>query len=700
MENFEQVNMNRPFPVVPEPSVYFPASSIETARKETWRCLDRGEGISLIFGANGLGKTLLLRVLAQNFEMSDAVAIVSYSRMKGIKSLLQQILYSFHQNCCGCDESELRLMLLDYLRRSNYQRMILLVDDSQALPYSAFDEIRTLQDFNEGESLQVRTVLAGTPLLEEKLNHPKLAAFLQRVVVRSYLEPFEQSETFAYLDAELKRFGGWASSWTFSPEAKKAIHQLTGGVPRIVNQLSDYSLLVVRSARMVQKPGNITESFGASCVDEKNVQLAWNILQNLSVTSVGDSPEQMENDGGVVEFGSLNDDEDGLAVSLELKSDITMGTEQSPQSGPESALMSDSDSEWDPELTLSEPEYEIDPEIEARLKSRLNNVPEDTTESEVAPDRKMVSISDNASGFNQELDTTLDSEFNLMSDSVNTELKNGAEGPETESGKDEPSELDSDSECADIIKFDMTFRKTPENQGMPLPGNPENRSGHLLNTTASASRNPGKDKSPAPRESTFCNNSAITITPDNITPDIIVHELEVTSEEEDRNGKNEPNAGSDLDKILEVEVTDENIVQRIAPVIESSEKDNFVSLEDLAYEAIVRSYQYGDQTDQSAEDRYLNELRQLEAEVAQEANLIRDIRNLHIHLREAKTTHATPSGLSSSEHDDESTQQKTGQDRKTNHSDSPSSKMKIDGKSGPKSGHFSFRSVFRQIYND
>jgi hypothetical protein len=65
---------DRAFPAYPRVDRYFPAATIEDARQRLARCIDRGDGPALAIGPTGIGKTLLLQLLATQFADRFSVA--------------------------------------------------------------------------------------------------------------------------------------------------------------------------------------------------------------------------------------------------------------------------------------------------------------------------------------------------------------------------------------------------------------------------------------------------------------------------------------------------------------------------------------------------------------------------------------------------------------------------------------------------
>ena len=259
----------RPFLFVPDAETYFSVDSMEESRQMVSRTIQKGEGNSLIFGAEGTGKTLLMRVLRQSLESEYAVALISNSRLETPKALFLQLAHDLRLSCSGSETVELRLQILDFSRIKSPKGTILLFDEAQHLNPTVLEEIRLLTDPNDGSVPLFRAIFAGTPDFEEKLTLPYLEAFNQRVASRCYLDTFSCEETFRYI--------AWQTDNQplFTEVASRQIYRLTEGVPRLINQLCDTSLQFV--AEREEKN-----------VDEAQVNAAWASLQHIA--PVGPEP--------------------------------------------------------------------------------------------------------------------------------------------------------------------------------------------------------------------------------------------------------------------------------------------------------------------------------------------------------------------------------------------------------------------------
>ncbi len=301
----------RPFASAPLVERYFPASSIDGARQTLARCVDRAEGCGLCIGGPGMGKSLLLAVLADQFSEPFTAALLSAGSWGNRREFLQALCYELKIAYQGLDEGELRLAVVNQLTRTDKFRrgIVLLVDEAHSLSVSLLEELRMLSNLVRGGEPCVRLVLAGNLRLEELLASPQLESFSQRITCRCYLEPFDRSETIDYVRFQIAVAGGRAEH-VFQPAAVDAVYRASDGVPRLVNQMCDHALLL--SYEKEERP-----------VAAQGVQAAWADLQQLP-TPWQEPPALRIATGeaaAFIEFGSLDDD-DVSSAGESLEDDV------------------------------------------------------------------------------------------------------------------------------------------------------------------------------------------------------------------------------------------------------------------------------------------------------------------------------------------------------------------------------------------
>ncbi len=284
---------SRVFPSYPQVARYFPGRSIEDARGRLGRAIERGDGPGLVIGGPGTGKSLLLQVLAGQFQDRFDVVLPACARLCTRRALLQSILFELGLPYRSRDEGELRLSLLDHLlsKEDCPAGLLLLVDEAQTLPVALLDELRVLTNLVRSGLPRVRLVLAGSSSLEECFADPELESFSQRLTARCYLGPFTQEETTQFIRAQFAASGAVPDE-VFAPETWHAVFEATDGVPRLVNQLCDRAV----GEAIAQ---------GHTLVDRKSIQAAWADIQQLPTPWDTPEPPPEASTSPTIEFGDL-----------------------------------------------------------------------------------------------------------------------------------------------------------------------------------------------------------------------------------------------------------------------------------------------------------------------------------------------------------------------------------------------------------
>ena len=308
----------RPFASTPNAQNYFPAEAIHYALSQTRLCVERASGPSVITGPSGTGKTLLLAMLEQQFEVNFQVVQLLCSNLSERKDLLQNILFELNLPYREMSEGELRLSLINHLKSGDIKTgVLMLVDDAHTLSAELLDEFRAITNFARNGRSAISLVMAGSPSLEGNLIETKSESFNQRIAVRSYLTNLNKSETIEYVLTQIERCGGNAES-LFTGDALDSIFEYTDGCPRVINQLCDYTMVLAASQN-------------ATRITKEIVTDAWNDVQSIpgatgSVSAPKASSSYVTTDvtdavvasgDMVIEFGSLDDDDSTGFVEAE-----------------------------------------------------------------------------------------------------------------------------------------------------------------------------------------------------------------------------------------------------------------------------------------------------------------------------------------------------------------------------------------------
>ncbi len=286
---------DRPFNAAPIAKRYCAVGPIEAARASLTRSIERAEGIGLLIGPAGTGKTLLCQVLADQFRGRFAVAHLASGRLCTRRHLFQTILHELGLPYRGLEEGEMGLALADFATNSqpHSQGILLIVDEAHTLPARLLDEARLLTNIARGGESRVRLVLSASAALEERLANPKMESFNQRIATRCYLQSLAHDETLNYIRGAI---GGVNGDWrsVFTENALNAVHRATDGIPRLINQVCDHALMLALAG-------------GVHQIDKAGIEESWADLQQLPTPwNVAGGASEPARD--IIEFGSLDDD--------------------------------------------------------------------------------------------------------------------------------------------------------------------------------------------------------------------------------------------------------------------------------------------------------------------------------------------------------------------------------------------------------
>ena len=137
----------RPFMTVPRVGSFHPSPDATKALDGLIRVIRRAEGIGLLVGPTGSGKSLLLSCLRERIDGDYVVALLSGARICTRRGLWQSILSDLGEAYRDLDEEELRIGLVDRIRglAATGSGLVVLVDEAHTLPRRLLGRIATAE---------------------------------------------------------------------------------------------------------------------------------------------------------------------------------------------------------------------------------------------------------------------------------------------------------------------------------------------------------------------------------------------------------------------------------------------------------------------------------------------------------------------------------------------------------------------------
>ncbi|MEG3166733.1 AAA family ATPase [Sphingomonas sp. LB3N6] len=235
----------RPFQLTPDPKFWFETATHRKAMAYLGYGLAQGEGFIVITGDIGAGKTTLVGHLMDTIDHQRLNAIRLVSTAIEADDLLRIVATELHVDPAGLTKAELLTAIergLHAVARTG-KRTLLIVDEAQALPVSALEELRMLSNFQAGGHALLQIVLLGQPEFRDRLHGlDRLEQLRQRVIAIHHLDPMEEHEVSDYLAHRLTVVG-WTGNPDFADDAFAAFYAGSAGVPRRLNLLAGRVML-------------------------------------------------------------------------------------------------------------------------------------------------------------------------------------------------------------------------------------------------------------------------------------------------------------------------------------------------------------------------------------------------------------------------------------------------------------------------
>ncbi|MDP0500686.1 MAG: AAA family ATPase [Verrucomicrobiota bacterium JB022] len=233
-----------PFHITPDPRFLYLAPTHQEALAHLRYGINERKGFIVLTGEVGCGKTTICRQLLNELAGQNVETALILNPRLTETEMLEAILTELGQTPVHGSKHHLLEQLNRHLLALILEgrNIVVLIDESQNLSFETLEQLRLLSNLETDSHKLLQIILIGQPELRERLKEERLRQLRQRVLVHYDLRRLSRDEVAHYIQHRLT-LAGCQGRPVFTPRAIARIHRRSQGIPRIINNLCDKSLL-------------------------------------------------------------------------------------------------------------------------------------------------------------------------------------------------------------------------------------------------------------------------------------------------------------------------------------------------------------------------------------------------------------------------------------------------------------------------
>jgi type II secretory pathway predicted ATPase ExeA len=266
-----------PFEAAVDPRFVYPHAALQRVCAELLVFhASKRQGLFLIAGAPGTGKSILLADILEGRRLGEACVLLACRKGLSFESLVDSWGAALGLADAAADH-EARLSVLSAhltARAKQGATATLLLDRAEALPDDTLRALGDLAETGPAKRKLVRIVLAARPELVARLARADLATVKQTVAFEARLEALNEEDVGAYVRHRLAAAGNDGQEVVFSAEALEIVARASTGVPRLINVLCRTALEIAEATGQTVVSARQVETAIQACLQRAQERLA------------------------------------------------------------------------------------------------------------------------------------------------------------------------------------------------------------------------------------------------------------------------------------------------------------------------------------------------------------------------------------------------------------------------------------------
>lgn len=234
-----------PFSTTPDTRFFLELNNAHGLFMEALSTLNAPDGLMLVRGKAGMGKTMLCRKLINALLCHKGryrLIHISHPRLSK-QSFLCAIAHELDID--ETPRASLESEVVNALHKNAENGLInaFLVDEAQSMPDEALERLRKFADTKTPMGSLVRVVLFAQPARRKELRQSRSRILADRITSERNMTPLRETDTIAYVNLRLAR-SGYNGEAIFTPKALRLLNDASNGTPRIINLLAHKAMLL------------------------------------------------------------------------------------------------------------------------------------------------------------------------------------------------------------------------------------------------------------------------------------------------------------------------------------------------------------------------------------------------------------------------------------------------------------------------